>query len=100
MTIQIAPADTALLVIDMQNGFCRPDGTLGLGGVDVAPMQASIPHIRRLVSLARERGIPDIWSRQFHYPVDRTREAQACKAAMIFSWSASVRVCRARHNAR
>jgi ureidoacrylate peracid hydrolase len=75
MSIRIDPAETALLVIDMQNGFCHPEGTLGLGGVDTGPMQASVPWIRRLVGLARESGLPDIWSRQFHYPVDRTREA-------------------------
>jgi ureidoacrylate peracid hydrolase len=74
-SIEINPTETALLIIDMQNGFCDPEGTLGLGGVDVAPMQATIPPIRHLVELARERGMPDIWSRQFHYAVDRTRDA-------------------------
>jgi ureidoacrylate peracid hydrolase len=73
--MRIDPAETALLIIDMQNGFCHAEGTLGLGGVDVAPMQASIPPIRRLVEIVRDAGMPDIWSRQFHYPVDRTREA-------------------------
>jgi nicotinamidase-related amidase len=26
------PPSTALLVVDMQNGFCHPDGTVACGG--------------------------------------------------------------------
>jgi ureidoacrylate peracid hydrolase len=75
MRLVIDPAETALLVVDMQNAFCHAEGTLGLGGVDMAPLRATIPHVRRLVRLCRESGIPDIWSRQIHYPRDRAREA-------------------------
>ena len=99
MPIEIDPADTALLVIDLQNGFVHPEGTLGLGGVDVSPMQATIPKVRRLVTVARERGIPDIWSRQFHYPQDRTRDAHRLQphvlkrprpACMPGTWDAEI----------
>ena len=75
MSLAIDPRETALLVVDMQNAFCHQEGTLGLGGVDLAPLQATIPRVRRLVGLCRGLGIPDVWSRQIHYPVDRARDA-------------------------
>jgi hypothetical protein len=38
---------TAILVIDMQNDFCHPDGWLGHVGIDVAPAWAAFPNWRR-----------------------------------------------------
>jgi nicotinamidase-related amidase/catechol 2,3-dioxygenase-like lactoylglutathione lyase family enzyme len=67
------PGRTALLVIDMQNAFCHPEGTLGISGVDVAPAQAIIEPIRRLVQGARAAGVPVLWSQQIHLPADASR---------------------------
>lgn len=75
MGLVIDPSETALLVVDMQNAFCHRDGTLGLGGVDLALLEATIPKVHRLVGHCRMNGIPDVWSRQIHYPKDRAREA-------------------------
>jgi ureidoacrylate peracid hydrolase len=75
MDVRLDPRETALLVVDMQNAFCHPEGTLGLAGVDLAPLQATIPRVRRVVTLCRANGIPDIWSRQNHYLTDRARDA-------------------------
>ena len=70
------PARTALLVIDMQNAFCHPDGTLGISGVNVAPAQAIAAPIARLVEGARAAGVPVLWSQQVHFQADagRTRK--------------------------
>ncbi len=75
MSVMLSPRETVLLVIDMQNAFCHPAGTLGLGGVDLGPLQATIPRVRRVIELCRATGIPDIWSRQIHYLTDRARDA-------------------------
>lgn len=68
------PNQAALLVIDMQNGFAAPDGTLGKAGFDISMTRAIIPRIQQLVEAARAAGVPVFWSRQVHYPEDRTRQ--------------------------
>src|SRR6266545_4958709 len=67
------PKQAALLVIDMQNGFAAPEGTLGKAGFDIGMTRAIIPKIQQLVEAARQAGVPVFWSRQIHYPDDRTR---------------------------
>jgi ureidoacrylate peracid hydrolase len=69
----IDPSLTGLLVIDMQNGFASPEGTLGKAGFDLSMTRAIIPHIQRLVTAARAAGVHVFWSRQVHYPDDITR---------------------------
>jgi ureidoacrylate peracid hydrolase len=68
------PRQAALLVIDMQNGFAAPDGTLGKAGFDISMTREIIPRIQSLVDAARAAGVQVFWSRQVHYPDDRTRE--------------------------
>ena len=69
----IDPNLTALVVIDMQNGFASPDGTLGKAGFDISMTRAIIPWIQRLVGAAHAAQVRVFWSRQVHYPEDRTR---------------------------
>jgi nicotinamidase-related amidase len=54
-------ARSALIVIDMQNDFCHPDGWLASIGVDVTPAQAPIAPLRTLTAALRARGAPIIW---------------------------------------
>jgi nicotinamidase-related amidase len=54
-------ARTALVVVDMQNDFCHPEGWLGTIGVDVSPARAAIAPIRELLPLVRSKAIPVIW---------------------------------------
>lgn len=65
--------NTALLVVDMQNGFCHPDSQMGKN-VGVRAQERIIPAITRLVTFCREQGVPVIWSQQIHFPDDVTRE--------------------------
>lgn len=68
----IDPAVTALLVIDMQNGFCHADSHMaGVWGTD--RQRAIMPDVARLVALAREHDIPIFWSRQVYLKKDVTR---------------------------
>src|SRR5205085_1711505 len=63
----LSPDRTALLVVDMQNAFCHPKGTLGISGVDVGPAQATIEPVRRLVEAAQEARVPVLWTQQEHF---------------------------------
>lgn len=69
----LLPERTVLLVVDMQNAFCHPEGTLGISGVDVRPAVATIERVRKLVDAARAAGMPVIWTQQEHFPVDARR---------------------------
>lgn len=64
----VRPRHTALLVVDMQNEFCSPDGVPGKNGADVAPVRAIIPTLRRLIAAARANGVRVIYFRHTHEP--------------------------------
>ena len=54
-------ARTAMIVIDMQNDFCHPDGWLASIGVDVGPARAPIEPLQRLLPALRTAGVPILW---------------------------------------
>jgi nicotinamidase-related amidase len=59
--VRIDLARTALVVVDMQNDFCHPDGWLAGIGVDVAPARAAIGPVAALLDPLRAAGVPVIW---------------------------------------
>lgn len=68
LTIDAAPQQvtldlsrTAVVVIDMQNDFCHPQGWLGHIGVDVSPARKPIPHLAKLLPALRAQDVPVIW---------------------------------------
>jgi ureidoacrylate peracid hydrolase len=69
----IDPRYTALLVIDMQKGFCHPESRMETSGVGTANQRAIVPSVLGLVRLARKHEIPVFWSQQVHFPEDVTR---------------------------
>lgn len=60
-TLRLDLAKTAMLVIDMQNDFCHPDGWLASIGVDVTPARQPIEPLNQLLPVLRSLGIPVIW---------------------------------------
>ena len=54
---------TVVVVIDPQNDFLHADGWYAKSGVDISHMQRTIEPTRQLVSAARERNIPIVWTR-------------------------------------
>ncbi|MEB3213811.1 MAG: cysteine hydrolase [Leptolyngbyaceae bacterium] len=52
---------TAILVIDMQNDFCHPDGWLAHIGVDVSPARQPITPLQQFLPIARQQSIPVLW---------------------------------------
>jgi nicotinamidase-related amidase len=57
------PGETALLVVDMQNGFCHPDGSLY-----APPSEDAIEPVAALVERARAAGAPVVYTRDVHPP--------------------------------
>jgi nicotinamidase-related amidase len=60
-TLHLDLAKTAILVIDMQNDFCHPDGWLAHIGVDVTPARKPIEPLQKLLPILRQVNIPVIW---------------------------------------
>ncbi|ELZ80355.1 cysteine hydrolase [Haloferax larsenii] len=57
------PTRTAVIVVDMQNGFCHPDGSL------FAPAsESALDHVKTVVSRAREAGARVVYTRDVHPP--------------------------------
>lgn len=61
-----AGAGVAVLVVDVQNDFCSPDGTMAARGLDVASVPAAVASIGRLVDAARSVGTPVVHVRTAH----------------------------------
>jgi ureidoacrylate peracid hydrolase len=53
----------ALIVIDMQNSFCKRDGLVAAIGLDTSACEAAIEPCRENLALAREAGIPVFFTR-------------------------------------
>ncbi|MFB2983101.1 cysteine hydrolase family protein [Microseira sp. BLCC-F43] len=60
-TLRLDLAKTAILVIDMQNDFCHPDGWLAHIGVDVTPAREPIEPLKALLPELRAAKVPVIW---------------------------------------
>lgn len=60
---------TALLIIDMQNDFCHPDGFSSSElGLDISATRKIIPSIQRVLTWARQEGILIIYTKESHRP--------------------------------
>jgi biuret amidohydrolase len=68
-TFDLIPERTALLVIDMQNDFCHPDGFNGSElQLDLTSVRAIIPGIQSLLNWSRKMGLKVIFTRESHVP--------------------------------
>ena len=61
--MQLSPDQTALIVVDMQNGFCHPDGTLY-----AEPSEAAIDPVTTAVEQAVDAGAWLVFTRDVHPP--------------------------------
>ncbi|GAB2990274.1 cysteine hydrolase [Amycolatopsis acidiphila] len=58
----------ALLVVDMQNGFCHPDGSLPKLGAALAGVDAAVSNTAVAVAHARATGMPVVFTRHVYRP--------------------------------
>jgi biuret amidohydrolase len=60
-------AHAALIVVDMQNTFCHPQGFFGSKlGADLTNVRAIIPRIQELIDWAREQQLMIVYTRESH----------------------------------
>lgn len=63
------PQRAALIVIDMQNDFCHPEGSLPKHhGLAVAASHAILPKLHELATAARSAGVPVIYTQMMNDP--------------------------------
>jgi ureidoacrylate peracid hydrolase len=66
--MELGREHTALMVVDMQNGFCHDDGSVNKVGLPAARLQPAIEPCVRLIAAARLAGIPIIYTRYVYRP--------------------------------
>ena len=59
--IMIRPAETALIIVDMQNAYASPGGYLDLAGFDISGAAPAIVKIGEAADAARAAGMPVIF---------------------------------------
>ncbi|MEU6537842.1 isochorismatase family cysteine hydrolase [Streptomyces sp. NPDC047000] len=59
--VVLDPTRTAVIVVDLQNDFCAPDGWLAGIGVDVSVLAPAVDLSAQVVAAARAAGLPVIW---------------------------------------
>ena len=64
----IEPTRSALLIIDMQNDFCSPDGSAAQAGADVSMYTEIVPRIAAVASACRKIEVPVIHIRMTALP--------------------------------
>ncbi len=62
----IMPEKSALIIVDVQNDYCHPEGELAARGNDVAGVKAMMPQLHGLIAAAKAHGVPVIYIQTFH----------------------------------
>ena len=62
----VDPARAAVLLVDLQNDYCHPDGAIGRKGGDVSAAAALLGPLDHLLAGARTAKVPVIWIRNWH----------------------------------
>lgn len=64
----VDPSRSALVLIDIQNDFCHPDGYYGQIGKDLSQFEEILPRVVALLEGARRAGVQVIWIQQTLLP--------------------------------
>lgn len=60
------PAHCALVLVDVRNDFCHPDGAIARAGQDVSAAVEMVPRLVSLVDAARTAEVPVVFVRTIH----------------------------------
>ena len=82
--VTVDPKATALIVVDMQNDFVDPRGTLCVPGA-----RSTVPVIARLLQLARGHGMPVVYTQDWHRSDDPEFSLWGAHA-VAGSWGAEI----------
>ena len=92
---RIDPGNAAVVVVDVQNDFCHPEGLHGAAGKDLSGIERAAARLEAFLPAARGAGIPVVFLRNGHSPGSDTPEwlarhatparAQTCQ---VGSWGA------------
>ena len=52
-----------LVVVDVQNDYCHPEGTLGRTGADISGVDVVVSRIQQTIDAARAPSVPVVWVR-------------------------------------
>lgn len=63
---KVTPGNTALLIVDMQNDFCHPEGAGAVNGGNVSACVAMAPRLKEFIAAARSAGVQPIFIRAVH----------------------------------
>ncbi|NRG31505.1 cysteine hydrolase family protein [Niallia circulans] len=64
--LHLAGKKTAVIVVDVQNDYCHPDGAISRSGINVSSVKQIIPNLHFVLEAARERSIPIIFLQTNH----------------------------------
>src|SRR5262249_33631802 len=89
----LIPRQTALLLVDVQNDYCHPAGSLGQHGIDVTAAAPAVANIQKLIAVARETGVVVVFIRNWHETWTDSaawaaRSPHGGRAARAGSWGA------------
>jgi nicotinamidase-related amidase len=88
------PTTSAVIVIDVQNDFCDPQGLLAKAGSDTTDVEAMVPRLNRFLSLARESGVRVVFVRTTHDETTDSAVWLACKPSRSAPGMRPVSSCR------
>lgn len=71
---RVAPQQAAVVVIDVQNDFCAPDGLQSRQGRDLSAVDVAVERLHALVKTARKVAVPVVFVRTTHHARNDTPE--------------------------
>jgi ureidoacrylate peracid hydrolase len=97
-TLAIDKKKTALIVIDMQNGFLQDEGFMVKVGLDISDLKKTVDPVRRVIKSCRSANIPVIYTRYVVRPDYKDAgllgvklpAAKEMKALAAGSWDAAL----------
>ena len=91
--LTLNPKETALLIVDMQNDFCKLEGAFSRMGKDLRDVQEMIPRLRYLLEEIRKLEMLRVFIKTEHFPYTtspywKVRYDRAAQVAIPGTWGA------------